>query len=379
MMVGSIFIVAVERSGDDLGAGLINSIEALAPNTIMHGIGGHAMARAGVSSQYGISELSILGFVEALKSYPVVKRKVNEAVSLILSKNPAAVVLIDSWGFMLRVAWGLRKAGYKGKLIKYVAPQVWAMREGRAKVLAKAVDHLLTIHNFDAPYFERHGLPVTYVGNPVFDVDYLSGDAQALNIPSASKVMALMFGSRPAEIERLIGPFAETVEIVRQTYNDITIVSPISDSLTEEVKRILETDSRLSEVMFVSETQKLSVFARADVALACSGTVTTQLACAGVPTVVGYRLSPVTFHIAKKLFKPDYISIVNIAANSRLMPEYVQQDCNGKVLASAVMEYIDNPSLRADTSKALIKQTNLMRGDDNKANVRAAKAVLNII
>ena len=174
----SLFITAAERSGDDLGAGLIISLKKLDPNIEFYGIGGPAMQDAGVHSDFDISPLAILGFTEALRAYPVVLKKVREAVAQIMSKKTDAVVLIDSWGFMLRVAKGLRKAGYKGEIIKYVAPQVWAMREGRAKVLAAAVDHLLTIHSFDAPYFERHGLPVHYVGNPVFDTDYSTGDGQ---------------------------------------------------------------------------------------------------------------------------------------------------------------------------------------------------------
>jgi len=148
----SIFIVAAERSGDDLGAGLISDLQKQDPEIEIFGIGGPGMAAQGVSSDYDISQLSILGFTEAIKSYRTVVKKVREAVDLIMKTRSQAVILIDSWGFMLRVAWGLRKAGYNGQIIKYVAPQVWAMREGRSKVLAEAVDHLLTIHSFDAPY-----------------------------------------------------------------------------------------------------------------------------------------------------------------------------------------------------------------------------------
>ena len=175
-----VYIVAVESSGDHLGAGLIEALLAQSPNLQISAIGGKAMNGRGVGSALDITGLSILGFSEALRAYPLVRRRVREAVALILAARPDAVVLIDSWGFMIRVAQGLKRAGFVGQIVKYVAPQVWAMREGRSAILAKSIDHLLSIHSFDAPYFEKHGLRVTHVGNPMFDTDLGGGDETAL-------------------------------------------------------------------------------------------------------------------------------------------------------------------------------------------------------
>ena len=382
-MTKSVFIVAAERSGDDLGAGLISELKQCAPELEISGIGGPAMAAAGVSSDYDISPLSILGFTEAIKSYLAVVKKVREAVDLIMKTPSQAVVLIDSWGFMLRVAWGLRKAGYEGEIIKYVAPQVWAMREGRSKVLAKAVDHLLTIHSFDAPYFERHGLPVHYVGNPVFDTDYASGNGSALrdkyNIAANAPVLALLLGSRPSEITRLAEPMAETLSRLKKSIPDLVVVSPVSGSVLDLVNTARSQHAGFKDVIFIGETEKLDCFAAAGAALACSGTVTTQLADAGVPTVVTYKLSGLTFAVAKRLFRPDYISIVNIAADEALMPEFVQRDCNAQTLADAVKPYLTNPEVREQASKALKAQTAIMRGAGGRASRRAAEAVLDIL
>ena len=162
-MKKSVYIVAVENSADHLGAELIEQINLKWPDIECLGIGGLAMRSQGVLSQIDITGLAILGFVEGVKSYPFIMKRVKETVSSIMIKEPNIVVLIDSRGFMIRVAQRLKQAGYKGKIVKYLAPQVWAMREGRSKILAKSVDHLMTIHSFDAPYFEKHGLPVTYV------------------------------------------------------------------------------------------------------------------------------------------------------------------------------------------------------------------------
>ncbi len=379
----SVFIVAAERSGDDLGAGLIKQLRQLEPDVDIKGIGGSAMAKAGVSSDYDISPLAILGFTEAIRSYPMIRRKVSEAVEIILMARPNAVVLIDSWGFMLRVAWALRQAGYQGTLIKYVAPQVWAMREGRSKVLARAVDHLLTIHSFDAPYFERHGLPVHYVGNPVFDTDYRSGDREGLKeglgIKPDQPILALLMGSRRAEIERLSEPLSQAVEILRQRYPHLAIVSPVSESVIDLVNAAKDEHMGLKQVHFVPEHRKLDVFAAANVALACSGTVTTQLACAGVPTVVTYKVSAVTFLIGRMLYQKPYVSIVNIAADKALMPECLQGEATPESLAREISVFLDDRDLRTRASEQLLVQTNKMRGEGGLASERAARAILSIL
>jgi len=341
------------------------------------------MAEHGIDSPIDITPLSILGFVEGLKTYPTIMRLVRAAVGDIMSAGPDMVVLIDSWGFMMRVAERLKKRGYDGKIVKYVAPQVWAMREGRTKVLARSVDHLLTIHSFDAPYFEREGLPVTYVGNPVFDTDYMQGDGEGLrdryNIPAGAPVIVVLFGSRPSEIARLAGPFADAIEILRRKFPRAVFVSPVAASVATQVGAQAATDMRLQDVILLGEEEKYNIFATSTAAIACSGTVTTQTACAGIPAVIGYKLSPLTWAIASRLYKPDHVSIVNIAAGERLMPECIQGECTGEKMAAELSIYIENPKARASASKALIEQTQKMRGSGGNSGARASKAILDLL
>ena len=378
-----VYIVAAERSGDDLGAQLAGLLRADAPGITVSGIGGPAMAEQGIDSPIDITPLSILGFVEGLKTYPTIMRLVRAAVGDIMSAGPDMVVLIDSWGFMMRVAERLKKRGYDGKIVKYVAPQVWAMREGRTKVLARSVDHLLTIHSFDAPYFEREGLPVTYVGNPVFDTDYMQGDGEGLrdryNIPAGAPVIVVLFGSRPSEIARLAGPFADAIEILRRKFPRAVFVSPVAASVATQVGAQAATDMRLQDVILLGEHEKYNIFATSTAAIACSGTVTTQTACAGIPAVIGYKLSPLTWAIASRLYKPDHVSIVNIAAGERLMPECIQGECTGEKMAAELSLYIENPKARASASKALIEQTQKMRGSGGNSGARASKAILDLL
>ncbi len=375
-MTTKIFIVAAERSGDDLGAGLISALKQHNSDIDVVGIGGDAMANAGVASQMDIDGLSILGFVEGLKHYPMILRKVRECCDKIMHSHADAVILIDSWGFMIRVASRLKRKGYTGKIIKYVAPQVWAMRAKRAKLLAQKVDLLLSIQPMDAPYFEPHGLETIYVGNPVFDTDYQAGQASTIK-EKGGPVLSVWFGSRPSEIAQLSSDFVKTIKRLKSQQPTMFVVSAIARSVRREVELALKIEGISKEILIVDEERKLDVMAASDVALACSGTVTTQLASAGVPTIVAYRLNGLTYFVAKRLFKPNYISIVNIAADSSLMPEYVQNDVTPDALTEAVNAYLEDPDAKERASKQLLEQTHKMGARSfHKANEKAAIAVL---
>lgn len=392
MAVPHIYIVAAEKSGDELGAKLAKALRVHTENSVkLSGIGGSAMLAQGLKSPVDITPLSILGFVEGLKSYPIIMQRVAETTDIIIKSGADACILIDSWGFMMRVAKRLKKHGYAGKIIKYVAPQVWAMREGRSKILADGVDHLLTIHSFDAPYFTRHGLSVTYVGNPVFDELYDTGDADSLRaeykIAHSSPVLMMLFGSRLSEIQTLAAPFANAVKRLKETIPELVIISPVSDTISEDVMAAVSEHADLQDIILLGEGRKLDCFALADASIACSGTVTTQLASAGIPAVVGYRMNWLTYQIGIRLFKPKYVSIVNIASEKELMSEFIQHDCTGENLANAVRPFLHNPTIRSSTRANLLQAVEKMRvgnvdAKNKKAahsSERAALAILDIL
>lgn len=382
MSAPHIYVVAAETSGDTLGAGFIKELRKLNPDIQFSGIGGRQMSDLGVPSLFDVSPLAILGVLEGLKSYGTVMRLVKTAASDIIKTSPDAVVLIDSWGFMMRVAERLKAKGYQGKIIKYVAPQVWAMREGRTKVLARGVDHLLTIHSFEAPYFTREGLPVTYVGNAVFDTDYTSGDGKALRKEIGAEkglVLALMLGSRPSEISRLSRPFTESLMKIKDKHPDLSIVTPLARSTEELVRSNVYFQKLLPLIHVFPEERKLDIFAAADLALAASGTVTTQLSSAGVPTVVGYKLGSLSYMLAKRMFKADYVSIVNLAAKEELLPEMLQHECEPEYIAPKLTEWIEDAKQRKALSQKLLAQTQKMKAGEGNASLKAARAVLNVV
>ena len=378
-----IYLIAVEPSADQLGADLVKELRAAIPDVKLAGIGGRRMQAAGVPSQMDIDGLAILGITEALKKLPAVYRKIAEAAERIETAQPDAVVFLDSYGFMVRLAERLRKRDFDKTLIKYVAPQVWAMRPSRAKRVARLFDGLLTLHPFEADYFTPLGLPTYYVGNAVFDTDYNTGDPNTIRSQydlEQRPILSVFFGSRGSEVGRLSRPFADAVMALKRDIPDLAIISPISDSVAEEVGAAAGADPRLNEIIFLPETAKLDAMACATAALACSGTVTTQLACAGVPAIVAYKLSSLSHAIVSPMLTLDHISMVNIAANEALMPEFVQRDVTGDALAKALLPYLTDIKKRATASDALIAQTDKMRGpEDVTASAQAAQAILNIL
>ncbi len=172
MKPAKVMLVAAEASGDVLGAGLARALKVMAPGIELVGVGGDKMAEEGIISPFDIGELSVLGIFEGVAAYPRVVARVRDTLALAAREKPDVAVLIDSWGFTLRVAQGLKKRFPRIKVIKFVGPQVWASRPGRAKTLAATIDHLLSILPFDAPHYAPYGLPVTFVGNPTMSKDF---------------------------------------------------------------------------------------------------------------------------------------------------------------------------------------------------------------
>ena len=378
-----IYLIAVEPSADQLGADLAEQLRAANPDIRLAGIGGRRMQAVGIPTQMDIDGLAILGITEALKKLPYIYRKIGEAAARIEAAEPDAVIFLDSYGFMVRLAERLRKGGFEKTLIKYVAPQVWAMRPSRAKRVARLFDALLTLHPFEAPYFTPLGLSTSFVGNPIFDTDYGGGNPDIIRGQydlGQRPILSVFLGSRQSEIRRLSKPFADAVVALKDKIPDLAVISPVSESVAEDVGAAAGEDPRLNEIIFLPEAAKLDAMACSTAALACSGTVTTQLACAGVPTVVGYRLSGLSYAIASRMVTLDYISLVNISAKEALMPEFIQGDLTGEALSGALSGFLTDTKKRAIVSNTLIAQTDKMRGlKDVSASAKAAQAILDIL
>jgi len=346
-----VMLVAAEASGDALGAGLAKALRArLGDQVSFVGIGGAKMAEEGVQSPFDIAQLSILGIWEGLKAYPTVKARLDDTVALASREKPDVAILIDSWGFNIRLAKALRKLDPKLPLVKYVAPQVWAYREKRAFSLAKAVDLLLSIQPMDKPYFDAAGLENIFVGNSALAKRFDHADGArlraAVGASATDPILLVLPGSRPSEIERVMPAFEDAVRRLKAERPDLVVVIPAAYTVAEAVKaRVAGWPFRAHVIE--DEALKDDAFVAGDVALACSGTVTTELALAGVPMVVGYKTGAITYAILKRLMKPRWVTLFNIAAGKAVAPELLQDACEGEGLARAVARLLGDPALRA--------------------------------
>ena len=359
----TVMLVAAEASGDDRGAGLARALKRrLGEGVRFVGVGGSRMRAEGVDSPFDIADLSIFGLLEGLLAYPKVVRRADEAAALAAREKPDVAVLIDSWGFTLRVAQRLRRQDPKLPLVKYVAPQVWASRPGRARTAAQWFDLLLTIHAFDAPAFEREGLRTVLVGDATLAMDFAAADPARLRAEIGAgpddPILLVLPGSRPSEIERVLPPFEDAVHRLKAERPDLHVVVPAAPTVADLVKaRVAGWPHRAHVVE--GEGPKRDAMKAATVALACSGTVTTELAVAGCPMVVGYKLAPVTYAILKRLIRTTWVTLFNIAAQDFVAPELIQDACNGEALAREIRFRLDDPALRsrqaARQSEALLK------------------------
>ena len=377
-----IMLVAAEASGDALGAGLAGALKArLGVDVTFVGVGGGRMAEQGIQSPFDIAELSVLGWIEGLKAYGIVKRRVADTVALGVAEMPDAVVLIDSWGFTIRVAKALRAALPGVPLIKYVGPQVWASRPGRAKTLAAAVDHLLALYAFDAPWFEREGLTTTVVGSQALHVDMSGADPATFRasrgIAAAAPLLVVLPGSRPSEIRLMTPVYEAAIARLKAADPTLEIAVVAAGTVAADVTARVATWPFRAHV--VGEDQKYAAMRAATVALATSGTVSTELALAGAPTVIAYRFQPLSYAIMKPFFTGKYATLFNHAAGEEIARELIQNDATSEKVAAEVGRLLGDPEARRVQAERQTAALDLMGREGRDPSEIAAEAVLRVI
>lgn len=377
-----IMLVAAEASGDDLGAGLARALKArLGDDVVFVGVGGAKMAAEGVQSPFDIAELSVLGWLEGLKAYGTVKRRVADTAAMAIAENPDAVVLIDSWGFTIRVAKAIRGARPHIPLIKYVGPQVWASRPGRAKTLAATVDHLLALYAFDAPWFERQGLATTVVGSQALHIDLEGADPARFRasrgIAPDADLLLVLPGSRRSEIRLMTPVYEAAVERLKRSDPALEVAVVAAGPVAEDVaSRVASWPFRIH---LVQESEKYDAMLAATVALATSGTVSSELAVAGVPMVIGYRFQPLSYAIMRPFFTGKYATLFNHAADEEIARELIQDDATPEKFAAEVGRLLGDPEARRAQAIRQTEALDLMGRHGRHPSEIAADTVLRVI
>lgn len=358
-----IYIIACEPSGDQLGAALMRGLMAETHGNVRFaGLGGPQMIAQGLNSLFDISDLALIGVFEVLPKAKMVLDRVKQTVADIESKQPNLLVTIDSWGFTGRVHQRLAKKNSTIPRVRYVAPQVWAWRPRRAKQLAKWIHHLLTLLPFEPPYFEKWGLPATWVGHPVLEVGLAGGDSAAFRkrygIAPDKTVVGLFPGSRRSEVKRLLPIFKEALAHLAERYPNLHIVAPTVSTVAHEVYTA-SRDWPIPVTVVMEAAERADAFAACSVALAASGTVSLELALAGVPHVIAYKINAASAVVVRMLAKTRSVNLVNILVGHQAVPERIQGSCKADILADdlalLLRDDMRRVAQRADFAAALSK------------------------
>jgi lipid-A-disaccharide synthase len=345
----TIWILAGEASGDVLGARLIEALRTRRPDLRFCGVGGPRMLAAGLpASLFPMADLAVMGLAEVLPRVRMLGQRLAAAAADIEAVRPDLVVTIDSPGFCLRL---LKRIGGLGiKRVQYVAPQVWAWRESRVRSFPGLWDRLLCLLPFEAAFFARHGLPARFVGHPVLQSGADRGDADRFrarhDIAPDAPVLVLMPGSRRNEAPRLLPVFGRTVALLAAEFPNLVPVIPVSPVVAALVAE--KTAAwRVKPLVIRDIDEKHDAYAAAGAALTKSGTSTLELALAGVPMAVTYRVNPVTAVLARRMIRVPHVAMVNLLAGRALVPELLQADCSPRTLAATVGRLLTDATVAA--------------------------------
>jgi lipid-A-disaccharide synthase len=378
-----IWLVAGEASGDQLGAKLMRALAArLGRGAVeFRGIGGEAMEQAGLKSLFPMTDIAVMGFLPVLRRLPSLVRRVYRAVDAAVADAPDALVVIDSPDFSHAVAKRVRKRRPTLPIVNYVSPSVWAWRPGRARRMRPYVDHLLALLPFEPAAHQRLGGPATtYVGHPLIERLSELRPAPGERRPLGEGPIELLVlpGSRRSEIARLMGPFGAALgQVVAAVKAPVALTLPAVAHLRSEIEAAAR-DWPLQPRIVVGEAEKHAAFRRAHAALAASGTVTLELALAGVPMVVAYKVSKLEEQV-KHLITVSSIVLPNLILGDNVIPELIQHDCTPEKLAAAFLPLLGNTPERARQLEAFARLDGLMATGDEAPSERAARIVCEVM
>lgn len=372
-MAHKVMIVTGEASGDMHGAGVAAALKELRPDIELYGVGGQAMASAGVDIICDIKELSVMGFMEVVKKYSHIKGIFDKLVEILKSDPPDVLVTIDYADFNMRLARAAKNLGIK--VVYYIAPSAWAWRKGRAKTIGESVERVASIFPFEAEVYRKAGAKVSFVGHPLLDVVKPSmSREEAFDFFKADitrPVITLMPGSRKQEIESLLPEMLRALALIQQKHTDIQCFLPLASTIPREW---VEDICRQFSVDITITTEKTyDLMGISSFIMAASGTATLEAALMGAPTIIMYKLAPLTWALAKLLVSLPYYGLPNIVAGKGVVPELIQFDVKADKIAKIAEEWLD------DMEKLLRVRAELRNMRDKLGEPGAVKRVAQVI
>ena len=342
-----LLVIAGEISGDMHAAGLIQELKKLDPTIRYYGIGGPRLRAEGMETFQDVREMGVMGFVEVLKRLFFFRRVFHDMEALARNRKPDAVLLVDYPGFNLRFAASAHAMGIK--VIYYICPQVWAWNRGRIPKMAAVVDRLMAIFPFEPKVFEGTGLKVDFVGHPLVTEIQEVLKASLAPLPwQGEPQIGMLPGSRHTEIDRMLPAFCAAAKRVEQQFPNASFVIPApTPEIEAHIRKLLRQLREVPRQIAVVQGEARQVFRQSRAALVKSGTATMESALTGCPSVIAYIVSPLTCWIGRKLATVKFMGIVNIIANRRICPEFLQEQATPEALAEALIPLLTDSPERA--------------------------------
>lgn len=350
-----IFIIAGEVSGDILGADLMKSIISKDKSVKFYGVGGEEMQKInGFKSLFNIKDIAVMGIFEVLKHLCIIKKRIKETINQITKIKPDLIITIDSPGFNMRIVKQIKKQFPNIKTLHYVAPQVWAWKEKRAKKVALLYDYLICFFDFEIPYFTKYGLKTFAVGHTA--IKNVNGNSERFlktyKLSKNDNVITMLPGSRVQIAKRLLPIYKEVVEKLYKQVKNLKVVMPTTSTshnfIINEVAKW-----NIKPLIITTKQDRYDAFVASKAVLSISGTAVLEIAVAKTPVIVAYKLSPLSYMIAKRLVKIKNVSLPNIIMGKQIVPEFIQERCNATLLSKELKKIITNKKYRDGMVKNL--------------------------
>ncbi|MDG6239633.1 lipid-A-disaccharide synthase [Glaesserella parasuis] len=377
-----IAIVAGEISGDILGAGLIKALKVHYPNARFIGVAGEKMLKEGCETLFDMEELAVMGLAEVVRHLPRLLKRRKQVIDTMLVLKPDIFIGIDAPDFNLGVEEKLKAQGIK--TIHYVSPSVWAWRQNRVHKIASATDLVLAFLPFEKAFYDRFNVPCRFIGHTMADAIALQPNRQEacrlLQLDENQRYVAILVGSRGSEVNFLAEPFLKTAQLLKTQYPDIQFLVPlVNEKRREQFEAIKEQVAPELDVISLAGNARAAMMV-AEATLLASGTATLEAMLCKSPMVVGYKMKPLTYWLAKRLVKTDYISLPNLLANEPLVPELIQADCSPENLAKHLSIYLSQMPEDVARKNALKQRfMELHQYIQCDADAQAAQAVVNVL
>lgn len=340
------------------GSNLVKAMKRSDPGIVFWGIGAKRMEQAGVKILVPSSEMAVVGVTEALVRLRTIALARRKLKSILKNRAPDLLILIDYPEFNLNLAKAARR--FRVPVLYYISPQVWAWRRGRVRKIARRVDRMAVILPFEEAFYRDRGMEVDYVGHPLMDVvecgmrnaeyeiKYVASGATEIGRP----VIGLLPGSRKEEIQNLLPVMVKSVEILGRRYRDIKCLLPLAETIDPEFVQSFLHNSVVE--IKVIQGNIYEVLRRCHAALVASGTATLETAIIGVPMVIVYKVSPISYWVGRRVAKVPYIGLVNLVAGEKVVPELIQDEVSPERLAAEALNILEDDEVRKNMIKKLM-------------------------